>query len=687
MLLPWRLLPVALALVVGATAAAEEPSEFVGFRVRASAPSAAAVGAPAPVTVEIEALPSHYFYGERTSIALHEKRTGVSLGTVVPPDTGERKIDEIEGKEMLVYEAGIHRFVAPITFAKPGRQTVRLDVTSQACNHGDKAKGIPALCLFPKTETVAVTVAVAPAREKPVSGSGAGSPTGSGPGAASGSGSATVPGSATDSASVSASATAAGSASGSDMATATDADPASVSAAIAPAAPRPASIFQDSTRMAELIRSRFLLALLVAFAGGFFVSFTPCVYPMIPITVAVIGARSATSRRKGFALSLVYVAGITLVYASLGLFAALTSREFGFLLQSPWVRLGIALVFALLAASMFGAFSIELPSSIQTRLSRPGGSGVGGVFVTGLFSGIVAGPCTAPVLLGILLAISSGSVGPIGGLSLMSSFSLGMGVLFVALGTFSGLLATLPKSGTWMVRVKQFFGLLLAGGALYFLQLAVPPWVFGLALGGSLVLGGVALGALRRHEPGDAGGARVAQAAGLLALAAGLYFFVAALHLSGWGPTGSTAVPPSSAAPSDRRAVAGLEAMPWIDDEAEGRRRSTAQSKPMLIDFYADWCQACKELDHETYVDPRVIAAAADFVPVKVDTTVRFDTPEAEKARIEAIKRRYDVKGLPKVAFVTPQGAILEPLTITGFVPADDLLARMEEARTLSGVR
>lgn len=211
------------------------------------------------------------------------------------------------------------------------------------------------------------------------------------------------------------------------------------------------------------------LALLAAYAGGLLVSLTPCVYPVIPITVAFIGGRSGGARWRGFALSVAYVLGMSCTYTALGCAAALTGTLFGRVQSSPWTYLAVANICILLGLSMLGLFSLPLPRAAL----GPGGSagrrgGKAGAFFVGAASGFVLGPCTAPVL-AVLLGYVAGEGNVVFGASLLFAFAFGMGTLQIAVGTFSGLLANLPAAGAWMLRVKQLFGWVLIAMGEYFL--------------------------------------------------------------------------------------------------------------------------------------------------------------------------------------------------------------------------
>ncbi len=214
------------------------------------------------------------------------------------------------------------------------------------------------------------------------------------------------------------------------------------------------------------LESFSLLAYLIVFAAGVLTSFTPCVYPMIPVTVTYIGGASAGSKRRAFLRTLVYVLGIAIVYSALGAFAALTKRFFGQIATNPWVMFAVANVIILFGLSMLDAIVIPVPG-ILTR-GRKGGENYLGALVMGLASGFVAAPCTAPVLGTLLIYVgSSGNV--VYGASLLFVFALGLGFLLLLLGTFAGLVTSLPKAGAWMDTIKKAFGFLMILVGEYFL--------------------------------------------------------------------------------------------------------------------------------------------------------------------------------------------------------------------------
>jgi len=394
-----------------------------------------------------------------------------------------------------------------------------------------------------------------------------------------------------------------------------------------------------------------LLAFGVAFLGGVLTSLTPCVYPLIPITVSIFGARKAGSRGEAIGLSGLYVLGIGAMYTALGVGAALTGQAFGGVMSNPWVVGGVALVFAVMAASMFGAFELALPASLQARLNTVGGTGRAGAFAMGLVSGVIAAPCTGPVLTSILLLIAKqGSVAL--GAGLMLSYALGMGLLFFLIGAFS---ISLPKSGAWMETVKSLFGVaLLAAAGIYLRDLvpalkplfssaaSAPLWAAGVAAAGVL------LGALHLSFHGPAL-ERVAKAAGVALLVGGV------VYASG-----------AAAARERARSAAGFA---WVHSEIEALQLAKAEGRPVIIDFWAEWCTACKELDKIAWADPRVQAAASRFVAVKADGTESTD-------QFLALADKYGVVGMPTVIFIDSKGREVRD-RIIGAVDADEMLQRL----------
>lgn len=384
---------------------------------------------------------------------------------------------------------------------------------------------------------------------------------------------------------------------------------------------------QPDDAFTQALSSGPAAAALAALIGGLLVSLTPCVYPMVAVTVSVFGARKTESRWTGLLLSSAFVFGIMVMFVALGLAAAFTGNVFGSALQSTWVVLGISLLFVVMALSMFGMFELTLPSALLNRLARAGGLGIRGAFVLGLVSGIVASPCTGPVLTGILAWIATTRDFALGTLA-MSAFALGLGVPFFLVGAFA---VQLPKSGRWMVAVKMGLGVVLLVVALYFASSKVPALLqliprgdvgWAAALVGLCVA--ITITAYLRKASTKLG-------RGLLAVAVIAYTYSGFALVTKLTRAESTLV--------------------WQHQGYQTvRARAQSERKPLLIDFTATWCTACKELDRTTFSAPAVQQEAGRFLAVKVDATVD-DDPE-----VAATMRELSVKGLPTVVLIDHEG-------------------------------
>lgn len=395
--------------------------------------------------------------------------------------------------------------------------------------------------------------------------------------------------------------------------------------------------------------------LLAAFIWGFLASLTPCVYPMIPVTISVIGAASAGSTYRGFVLSVFYVLGMSLVYAVFGVIAAWSGGLFGAYVNHPAVRVMVAGIFVILALGMFDLFYIQVPSSVASKFSGHGGTGIVGVFITGAAAGAVVGPCIGPMLAALLVYIATiGS--KLQGFLIMWNFALGLGMLFLIIGTFSGAAASLPRAGIWMERLKRFFGVIMLAAALYYVQPLLPENVFMLLIGALLIGVGVFAGAFDALTAESADRDRLWKAAGVLCLVLGIGY---ALRFT----LDDRISLPHTAAPE-----AGIE---WIKDEAAALTQAGLQKKPVMIDFSADWCTACKRLERETFVNPAVVDLAKAFICLRIDCT------DTENPKVMDIQKKYNIVGLPTIIFMNSSGRILWDKTITEFVTPTTLLKRM----------
>ncbi|MCP4145185.1 MAG: thioredoxin fold domain-containing protein [bacterium] len=393
------------------------------------------------------------------------------------------------------------------------------------------------------------------------------------------------------------------------------------------------------------------LAFLMVFVGGVLASFTPCVYPMIPITVSYIGSNAGGSALKGFVLSLWYVLGIAIVYSTLGLVAAATGGAFGQATQTPIFAISVAVIIGAMAMSMAGMFDLQVPSSMANKM---GGAKTGflGPLLMGMAMGLIAAPCVGPVLI-VLLTWVATTGNMFLGFWLLFTFAIGLGMLFLALGAFSGLLTALPNAGGWMDHIKHFFAIVLYALALSFLKMYVPvpvlTAVFGLMLFVSVSAWGAwkPLSETATHKDGILKGVLMF-----------LWLLGSLLFIAGIAPS----IIPSSG--NVQVVEAGHIEPEWIMNEQEAFAASASSGKPLVMDFWAEWCSACKELDHKTWSSDEPLALSKQFVALKMDMTERNPANDA------ALKK-YAVVGMPTVIFFDSEGKELE--RFSGFKGPDDV--------------
>jgi thiol:disulfide interchange protein DsbD len=408
-------------------------------------------------------------------------------------------------------------------------------------------------------------------------------------------------------------------------------------------------------------------ALFLVFIGGILSSFTPCVYPIIPITISYIGGRAQGSKFSGFFLSLFFVLGLAIMYSCLGIIAALSGGVFGGLTQNPIVYGVLIFIFIAMGASMMGAFDLQLPASWQGKLQGGKKKGAVGAMFMGAASGLIAAPCVGPILVALLTWVAkTGSV--LVGFGLLFSYSLGMGMLFIVIGTFAGALTALPQAGQWMENVKHFFGWLLWGTAVFFAGFILPKSVMPLLWGAYLTLLGTYIGAFKPFSEPHSWKWTIGKWIGILSVVTGLFFFILGLaQVSGWSLASTTGLTGQASQPA---AHTGPE---WIvNDEPGAFARAAVEGMPLMMDFYADWCAACKELDYKTYNQPEIIARAAGFISLKMDFTKQNDWSK------EMIKK-YNVAGMPTVIFFAPDGRELE--RFTGFKEAAEVAQIMDRVK------
>ncbi len=428
------------------------------------------------------------------------------------------------------------------------------------------------------------------------------------------------------------------------------------------------------------------LGLIVAlfFAGGLLLAFTPCVFPMVPILSGIIAGQSDASARRGFILSCAYVLGVAVPYTLAGLLVAVfgAGLNLQFLLQQPAAILTSVVIFVLLALSMFGLYELQLPERLRNRLNNAGPSGrggLGGAVLLGVISALVVSPCVTPILAGALLYVAGTGDAATGAASLFA-LALGMGVPLIIFGTGGG--HFLPRAGQWMEDIKRFFGVVMLGVAIWLLDRIVSDTLTLAFYGLLLAVYGVQLGAL---EPVREGGSRLKRG---LALVLALYGAIMVVGAAGGGSDPWQPLKPLTQSPSESSTQTGdntattddAQHGPWIDvDGRQGLRDALARSAdadtPVLVDFFAEWCVACKVMEDTTLSDPRVLDAMGDYDLYRVDIT------EINQEN-QNIMADYDIFGLPSFVFFAPDGEEVPESRVLGEMDSERFLKHLERRVT-----
>jgi thioredoxin:protein disulfide reductase len=439
-----------------------------------------------------------------------------------------------------------------------------------------------------------------------------------------------------------------------------------------PPAPRFSTSGSD-TDIAAMFESGSRWLVLASFFGfGLLLAFTPCMLPMIPILSGIIvGEGRDMNKVRALILSLAYVAGMSVTYAGAGIAAAYSGSLLAAALQNAWVLSAFALVFVWLALSMFGFHDIQLPSFLHHRLSaahhKLEGGRIASVAAMGALSAVIMSPCVAAPLAGALLYISQTRDVLLGGTALFV-MALGMGVPLVAVGVSEG--ALLPKSGAWMKTVKHFFGTLLLGVAVWIVSPAIPATLQMLAWAALLIVSAMFLRAID-PLPADASGyARLWKGFGLIALVAGIALVIGALSggRDPLQPLAGLRVAAGSGALGQQ--PVGFERVTTI---AELDARLQSAGKPVMLDFYADWCVSCKEMERFTFSDPQVQAKFVGMLLLQADVT-------ANNVSDKGLLKRFRLFGPPGTIFFDKSGREIEGLRVIGYQSADQFLQTLTRA-------
>ncbi|MFY3080389.1 protein-disulfide reductase DsbD [Achromobacter xylosoxidans] len=559
----------------------------------------AAMATPDTVELRFRVAPGYYMYRERFGISI-SPLGAVTLGEPVYPK-GEVKYDPTFEKDMEVYHQDVVIRV-PVT---PGGQPFTLTLTGQGCADAG-------LCYPPMDSSVKLT---------PVAG---------GYALAGGGGASAAP-----------------AASGGGLS---------------------ALVNAGDTGLADALGGLgWIKTAGVFLVLGLLLAFTPCVLPMIPILSSIVlggASQERPTRGRGLALAATYVLGMSVVYTALGVAAGLSGAGLAAWLQTPWILTLFAILLAVLALAMFDAFTFQMPSGIQARLAErssriPGGRYTGALLM-GALSALIVGPCVAAPLAGALLYISQTGDVVLGG-SALFAMAWGMGVPLLIVGASSG--ALLPKAGPWMDGVKRLFGMLLLATAWWMLIPVVPTWVQMTGWAFLAIVGAVMLRAFDAL-PAGAGSARMfGKGVGLLLALA------AAAWLVGAASGGRDVLQPLSHFASAGPAVAGTAAhagevqFKRVRNNAELDALLAASTQPVMLDFYADWCVSCREMERFTFTDPGVAQRMAGMLLVQADVT-------ANNADDRALLKRFRLFGPPGIMFFAPGGKELPDARVVGFQDA-----------------
>ena len=421
----------------------------------------------------------------------------------------------------------------------------------------------------------------------------------------------------------------------------------------------------DIDGIAAVLKSGKLWSILsLFFVLGIGLSFTPCVLPMLPILSSIIvGQQTAAGggRARSFLMSVAYSLGMALVYTALGVAAGMLGEGLSAYLQNPWMLAGFALLMAVLALSMFDVYTLQVPASVQSRLSSASGNGSGkwlGVFLMGAISALIVGPCVAAPLAGALLYISQTGNVVLGG-SALFAMAAGMSVPLLLIGASAG--ALLPRAGAWMDAVKRFFGVLMLGTALWMVSPVIPSW---LQMAGWAMLG-IGYGAfLLWSRPGG----WIARGLGLAVVTLGLLQLVSVVT------GGRDPLAPLSHLRAQGTAVVGTDFVrirSSAELDAALQQNAAGERRPVMLDFYADWCVSCKEMERFTFSDQRVKERFGQMLLLQIDVT-------ANNADDRAMLKRFNLFGPPGIMFFDADGRELVQRRVIGYQDADKFVSTLQ---------
>ncbi|MCG7913115.1 MAG: protein-disulfide reductase DsbD [Candidatus Thiodiazotropha weberae] len=442
------------------------------------------------------------------------------------------------------------------------------------------------------------------------------------------------------------------------------------------AAPPPEQLQSETDEITNTLKGGSTLVIIsIFFLLGLGLAFTPCIFPMIPILSGIIaGHGDQITTRKAFVLSLVYVLAMAITYTIAGVLAGLFGENLQAYFQNPWILSSFALVFVLLALSMFGFYDLQLPSSLQSRLTevsnKQQGGSLAGVAIMGFLSALIVGPCVAPPLAGALIYIGQTGDALLGGLALFA-LSMGMGAPLIAIGTSAGKL--LPRAGSWMDAVKAVFGVALLGVAIVMLERIIPAEVAMVLWGILLIISAVYMGALRNLQIEASGWQKLWKGLGVVFLVYGTLMLVgaAAGGKDTVQPLRGLALGGGSGSAHQELVFKRIKSLQDLQQEVAS---ASAAGQSVMLDFYADWCVSCKEMEKYTFTDAGVIAALSNTVLLQADVTANDDIDQA------LLQGHFGLPGPPAIIFYGADGQERKAYRVVGFKPAEAFAEHAQQA-------
>jgi len=389
-----------------------------------------------------------------------------------------------------------------------------------------------------------------------------------------------------------------------------------------------------------------LISFIGFYLAGLALNLTPCVYPMLSVTVALFGKGGAeASLAQRVLKASMYVFGMATMYSTLGVIASLSGGFFGVWLANKWVLMTIGLLMFILALGMFGLYQFQLPSKFTAFVGSKRNANLLGIYIAGLFVGVFAAPCIGPPVVALLTLV--GTINdPVYGFFAFFILSLGLGTPYWILGIFSNLMEKLPSSGAWLIWVERLFGVLLFGTGVYFLALAFVPKLLLWVMPVVLVLGGLYLGFLNKSGNQSVVFKRVKWGLGVLVISLGIFFL--------------------------NQQANRAEPMVWEEYSEEKLAVYREEASPIMIDFFADWCIPCHEMDKFTFSNNSVAEAVSSYKKLRVDVT-SLDAPESKMAL-----EKFQVRGVPTLIFYNSRGEQVPEARIIGFLPPEKFLEKLK---------